>query len=287
MIYRELVWIGEGEFNLWNNKIYKLVFSINSMKLVDKLKQIGIVSTVSLLSVLGGKKAKADVSVWIDAPSYLVSGQDYNVKVGLNNTEGTRAFQWKMYADNIVSLNSFGKPTTNDFFEGHSMEPGYDYVLDLNEISTRMTNGDDVINGNGYVGEYVFKAIGNVGETGQIVSHTMKITFPDASGQVLDYVIHDFTIATPADFNLDGSVDLQDFGLLKASFGATSGATWEQGDANYDGAVDLQDFGLLKANFGTGASSLEGKVIPEPATALLMGAGFGAVVLGNKKEKKR
>ena len=75
----------------------------------------------------------------------------------------------------------------------------------------------------------------------------------------------------PGDANLDGTVDLQDFGLLKANFGTTTGAVWAQGDFNDDGAVDLQDFGLLKANFGTG-----GAPVPEPATLSLIAiAGIG------------
>ena len=53
-----------------------------------------------------------------------------------------------------------------------------------------------------------------------------------------------------ADFNHDGIVDLQDFGILKSHYGMISGATWGNGDFNEDGAVDLQDFGLLKAHYG-------------------------------------
>jgi hypothetical protein len=48
---------------------------------------------------------------------------------------------------------------------------------------------------------------------------------------------------TPGDANLDGTVDLQDFGVLKANFGGPSG--WTGGDFNADGTIDLQDFGLL------------------------------------------
>lgn len=54
------------------------------------------------------------------------------------------------------------------------------------------------------------------------------------------------------DFDGDGDVDLDDFGLLKANFG--SGTSLAQGDADGNGRVDLNDFGLLKNNFGsTGA----------------------------------
>lgn len=53
----------------------------------------------------------------------------------------------------------------------------------------------------------------------------------------------------PGDANRDGSVDLADFGVLKANFG--SGTTREQGDFNRDGKIDLADFGILKSRFGS------------------------------------
>ncbi len=66
----------------------------------------------------------------------------------------------------------------------------------------------------------------------------------------------------PGDANLDGTVDLTDFGILKANFGA--GDEWSEGDFNGDGKVDLSDFGILKANFGSsGAVALS----PAPLAA--------------------
>jgi len=50
------------------------------------------------------------------------------------------------------------------------------------------------------------------------------------------------------DANLDGTVDLADFGRLRGGFG--TGSLWNEGDANYDGVVDLTDFGLLRGTFG-------------------------------------
>ncbi len=75
----------------------------------------------------------------------------------------------------------------------------------------------------------------------------------------------------PGDFNLDGKVDLTDFGILKSNFG--SGTTLAQGDANGDAKVDLSDFGILKANFGKSGAA----AVPEPATWLL--ASLAAVAL--------
>ncbi len=52
----------------------------------------------------------------------------------------------------------------------------------------------------------------------------------------------------PGDANFDGSVNLSDFGVLKAHFGEPG--SHEDGDFNADGRIDLSDFGILKQNFG-------------------------------------
>jgi hypothetical protein len=65
--------------------------------------------------------------------------------------------------------------------------------------------------------------------------------------------------ARPGDVNLDGEVDLADFGVLKTNFGA--GARRIGGDLTGDGLVGLADFGELKANFGKSAAA----AVPEPA----------------------
>ena len=50
------------------------------------------------------------------------------------------------------------------------------------------------------------------------------------------------------DANLDGTVNLSDFVILRNNFG--SGGLFSQGDFNGDGQVDLADFVLLRNNFG-------------------------------------
>jgi fibronectin-binding autotransporter adhesin len=95
------------------------------------------------------------------------------------------------------------------------------------------------------------------------------------------------------DANLDGSVNIKDFGLLERHLGTTSSATWDEGDFNYDGAVGIADFGLLRSAFGVsvgptprGSNSLIGSqaavqssgggaspMVPEPATLVLLTSG--------------
>ncbi|MEM1012144.1 MAG: dockerin type I domain-containing protein [Planctomycetota bacterium] len=87
----------------------------------------------------------------------------------------------------------------------------------------------------------------------------------------------------PGDFNGDGTVDLADFGILRANFGSMM-ATFEQGDANGDGTVDLADFGILRANFGSTSGSdvalldaFYATSIPEPALLSLSAVGLLAL----------
>lgn len=58
-------------------------------------------------------------------------------------------------------------------------------------------------------------------------------------------------VALEGDVNLDGAVNLTDFGLLKTNFGQPGNRA--QGDLNGDAKIDLSDFGILKANFGAAA----------------------------------
>ena len=60
-------------------------------------------------------------------------------------------------------------------------------------------------------------------------------------------IVLDFFVLA-GDANRDRTVNLADFGILRANFNA-SGATFSQADFNYDGNVDLGDFGILRNNF--------------------------------------
>lgn len=74
-----------------------------------------------------------------------------------------------------------------------------------------------------------------------------------------------------ADFNSDGLVDDQDFGVWKSNFGST---TILDADGNGDGIVDAADYTIWRDNFGTvvgaggGAAEITATV-SEPASLLL------------------
>jgi hypothetical protein len=63
----------------------------------------------------------------------------------------------------------------------------------------------------------------------------------------VDYAVPFFFLR--GDANRDGRVNLTDFNILAANFGA-SPRDFSQGDFNYDGLVNLLDFNLLAARFG-------------------------------------
>ncbi len=69
------------------------------------------------------------------------------------------------------------------------------------------------------------------------------------------------------DADLSGTVNLNDFNRLAASFGLSSGALWSQGDFDYSGTVNLNDFNRLAANFGLSAGP-DGQVDPSDWAAL-------------------
>ncbi len=77
------------------------------------------------------------------------------------------------------------------------------------------------------------------------------------------------------DINVDSTVDLSDFGILKANFGV--GVFRYQGDLNGDHRVDLSDFGLLKDNFGTRLPATQ--PAPEPPAWTLAAIGVGLLTL--------
>ncbi len=86
----------------------------------------------------------------------------------------------------------------------------------------------------------------------------------------------------PGDANLDGTVSILDFAILRANFGSGNSA-FNLGDLNDDGVVSILDFAILRANFGTSLTISQlaavdawyATVVPEPALAgtLLLAAG--------------
>jgi hypothetical protein len=69
----------------------------------------------------------------------------------------------------------------------------------------------------------------------------------------------------PGDADHDGDVDLDDFVILKQTYGTPSPLADARADFDGDDDVDLDDFVILKQNFAAAA-------VPEPATLSLLAA---------------
>ena len=96
-------------------------------------------------------------------------------------------------------------------------------------------------------------------------------------------------VTLPGDVNLDGTVNLYDFAVLRKNFGLSSGAQWDQGDFNYDGKVNLTDFLLLRSNFGKSLVSAATTTVatPEPATLGLFAIGGLGLLVRRRRARQR
>ncbi|MEM1011893.1 MAG: hypothetical protein AAGI46_06690, partial [Planctomycetota bacterium] len=113
------------------------------------------------------------------------------------------------------------------------------------------------------------------------------ITFVSVDGVTSDFeTIYEGLVAenkaVRADFDLNGTVNLADFGALRAGFGGSSvGVGYSSGETDYDGDTDLSDFGTLRANFNAtvGSSSVAFDVSDNLDFELLVNWNTGEVTL--------
>ncbi|MEA1952449.1 MAG: PEP-CTERM sorting domain-containing protein, partial [Planctomycetota bacterium] len=90
----------------------------------------------------------------------------------------------------------------------------------------------------------------------------------------LDTSIDDYTArdSLPGDFDLNGSVDVSDLGILATNYDTLTGATVFLGDGDFNGTVDVSDLGILATNYGQDVWTAAAAV-PEPGTLMLLGLG--------------
>jgi hypothetical protein len=140
---------------------------------------------------------------------------------------------------------------------------------------------------NGFAPDYgdSFKVLLHSSRTGAFETVPGGLT-PAGKALVPIYGANDVSLftAVPGDTDLDGDVDLTDFGALKSNFGLTP-AAWAEGDADLDGDVDLSDFGLLKDNFGTNVG--QAAAVPEPVSVVLLGLGGLAIGFLSRRRRQR
>ncbi len=117
----------------------------------------------------------------------------------------------------------------------------------------------------------------DTGDTGQTNSHFFlgvidEFALYNVALSADRLFVHAGNQLPPGDFNMDGNVDLADFGILSDNFG--TGTSFAQGDNNLDGIVGIQDFIEFKAVFNAAPA---GAAVPEPGSLTLIG--FAAAAL--------
>lgn len=137
--------------------------------------------------------------------------------------------------------------------------------------------------------EYTIEVLGAYGGGGRIAELTSPTTSANYGGFLGEAII------LAGDANLDGAVNGLDMTPFLLGFQAGSGG-WADGDFNGDGAVNGLDYTPLALNFGKSepislalvgslpGSGSGGSLVPEPASATLIGLAFlGALGLFRRR----
>jgi hypothetical protein len=94
------------------------------------------------------------------------------------------------------------------------------------------------------------------------------------------------------DANLDGKINVDDYGHIDSNVVLPGVSGWFNGDFNYDGKINVDDYGIIDSNvpiqgapFPTSSGSLSGvAAVPEPCMASLL---LGAISAGAFRRRRR
>jgi len=100
----------------------------------------------------------------------------------------------------------------------------------------------------------LFSWVPNATQTPGVYSITVRVTDDGSPARSASQAIT-VRVLQPGDVDLDDDVDFQDFFVLQAQYGTTTGALRTDGDLTEDGDVDFADFGVLQAYYGTSSPS--------------------------------
>jgi hypothetical protein len=80
------------------------------------------------------------------------------------------------------------------------------------------------------------------------------------------------SVAPHGDFDGDGDVDADDYGVWRRKFGSKTVLVGSGADGNYDGTVDAADYSVWRKSFNSrGGAGWTGPAVPEPAANVLVG----------------
>ena len=67
------------------------------------------------------------------------------------------------------------------------------------------------------------------------------------------------------DANLDGRIDIDDYGQIDFNVAIPGASGWSGGDFNYDGKINIDDYGIIDFNVGAQTGSFPAGGVPEAA----------------------
>jgi autotransporter-associated beta strand protein len=102
------------------------------------------------------------------------------------------------------------------------------------------------------------------------------------------------------DANLDGKINVDDYGHIDSSVVLSGVAGWFNGDFNYDGKINVDDYGIIDSNVpiqgaafptagsaAAGSSGLSGvSAVPEPASFAFVVAACGVATLKRRRRNR-
>jgi hypothetical protein len=95
--------------------------------------------------------------------------------------------------------------------------------------------------------------------------------------------VGDLSLDPPGDFNQDGVLDMEDYGVLTSNFNTRGGYT--EGDMNFDGRIGLGDFTPFRQALAAAGENVA--AVPEPSALLLGLAGLALAGLARQRRAAR
>jgi predicted outer membrane repeat protein len=218
----------------------------------------GSVATPYLINNPGGRilaEGAGDV-LPIHAATYLQGGETGGAgAVRVTGTVQVNGNSAKTGGGVLRANGTFTIAGTNTLdLRGGALVHDYTGTSSLSDVHAKIISG---YNNNTWTGTGIKSTTAAADDNlaiGYAEASALFTTFPATfMGESIDNTTLLVRLVRNGDADLSGTVGLDDFNRLAASFGS-SGALWDDGDFNYDGIVNLNDFNLLAANFGLSAA---------------------------------